>query len=822
MLRNYLVTAIRSIRKNRITSVISVAGFSIGIAAALFSFLYARYELSFDEFIPGHGRIYRLYVRAENQYGEGFTSPNISGDVRGMLASRPDIVESFTQVARNSGVMGAGSLSRYEDQSIYSADPSFFRVLGYPLLYGDPATVLERPFSVVLSLEASRRYFGDENPIGKVLKLNENHLGGTIYDLTVTGLLDRMPGNSTFRFDFVANIPPESFQENAARYYNGAYGMRLDPSEVHMIGQTFVKLKSAALYPRFRACFEELLASSPILSGESYRYKKFRLDAERWDDLHLFPATSAAHESRGNLTLLLLLAALSAVVVTLACVNVVNLTTARSMTRMKEVGIRKTLGAGPGELAAQCLVESVLLCLLSLLIASALVELLIPGFNSLFGTRLRLGYLSDPGFAAASLGIAVLVGIVAGLFPAFYLSSAGIVPMLKGQRSPASKRFREGLVVLQFAVSIVLFVVSGTILRQFQSLRGSDLGFDPRDTLMVRLSMPEIERKYPEIKRRFQSLAGVEMVAASSFAGWKYGSFARDFSVSVEGRQNRCDVMIVDADYLRLSGVRMDEGSVFDPELKSEGGRQLIVNETARKVLGLEVGMGLRCGPLVGRVAGICADFDYLFPSGAARPLVLTTDSPFMINDPFAPAPVHLEYLLLKLSGGDRQGLLEEIERTWKLASPGYAFEYRFLDQEISAQIDAADLALESSLRICTIVAFLLSGLGLFGLSTYEIERRTKEIGVRKALGASSAQVAALFLSGFARLALFANLIAWPLAFALIRGTFALIRYPHPLSIGLWPFVGAGLVSLAVTVLTVGAQTLAAASHNPVEALRYE
>jgi putative ABC transport system permease protein len=820
MLRNYVVSALRSIRKNKLTSTIAILGFSIGIAAALFIFLYVRYELSFDKFIAGHDRIYRLLAKAENIQGEGFTTAALDFDIKQQLLSRADGIEEITQVSTPTAIIGFEDKSFFES-GVYMTDSSFFKVLEFPLAYGDPATVLDKPFSIVISRAAAKKYFGDLNPIGRILKFRGNFLGDTTYDCAVTGLLAPLPPNSTFAFDFAVSLPPDRVKSDAAAYYNRAYDIGISASDVQLRCLTYVKLKNAAFYPRFRMSFDDALAASSM-SRQGFRFKKFRLMSECLDDIHLFTAGSSPSERRGDLRKLLIIIALALIVIGIACINVINLTTARAMTRMKEIGIRKTLGATRRELIAQYLVESVLLCLLSLWIAAAIVELLLPGFNGLFRTNLSLRYLGDPAYIAAAVGIAVAIGLLSGLYPALYLSQTDIVKVLKGQRTPSSRRFREGMVILQFVVSIGLFIAASVILREFESVKTTDLGFDPSDTVMTQLNIPEVERKFPDIKRRLQAVSGVLGVSASSYSGWKYGELAKDFQLGVQGRRGTCDIMVVDPDYLRVQKIRLSKGKDFDPDFRSDDGGQLIVNEPAAKSLGLGPGTIIRYNELVGQVVGIAENFDYLFPAGRIRPLIMTTKSPLLISDSFQPVPVHLNYVIVKITSADRARVLSDLEKAWKDINPGYAFEYRLVDEEIARQLDEANLAFEYVLKLCTILAFALSGLGLFGLSTYEIERRTKEVGIRKALGATSLQVAGHFLRGFFLLAAIANLIAWPLAFALVRGIFALVQFPHPLLIGPAAFIEAGAISFALTGVTVGTQTLRAASANPVNALRYE
>jgi putative ABC transport system permease protein len=339
---------------------------------------------------------------------------------------------------------------------------------------------------------------------------------------------------------------------------------------------------------------------------------------------------------------------------------------------------------------------------------------------------------------------------------------------------------------------------------------------------MVRLNVPAVETKYQDLKNAVADLPGVMGVTGTSFAGWEYGQLIKDFPINGIGGPKHVNVMVVDCDYLKVCGIPLVQGQGFTDKINTTRNTQLIVNEAAQKELGFGMDSFIFGEPLTGRVVGVTGNFDYVFPARGMKPLVLTMRSPFLINTSYTPSPVHLSYLLVKTAPGEQQKTIKELEELWKKMNPGYSFDYKLMEYEISNQLDEINRSFESVLYASTILAFLLSGLGLFGLASFEMERRTKEVGIRKAVGATSWQIVAHFLLGFLKLVAIANVVAWPLTFILVRMVFGLLDYPHPLVIGPLVFLKAGVISVAVMAVTVGAQTLRAAMANPVNSLRYE
>jgi len=378
------------------------------------------------------------------------------------------------------------------------------------------------------------------------------------------------------------------------------------------------------------------------------------------------------------------------------------------------------------------------------------------------------------------------------------------------------------MVVLQFVFSIALLIASTVILREFRAMKDADPGFESKGVALARLDFPEVESTFPAAQRAIGAVPGVLGVSASSFAAWKDGDLVRDYPLAVMGKMKYCDVMVVDREFLRVQGVKLAAGRDFSGEEDLYGSDEVIMNETAMKRYGFTLGQFLVMGQLRARIVGVAKDFFYSFPSRKAKPLLMVAHSPFMINNAFGSRPVHLNRMLIKLAPGREMEALAEAGRIWRSFARGYSFDYEFEDVALRSQLDDYYFSFEGVLGLSTALAFLLSGLGLFGLASFEIERRTKEVGIRKALGATSTQIVLHFLAGFSALIAIANLIAWPVTFVLLRFIFTMIQYPRPLLIGPLVFLEACAVSFLVMVATVGAQTLRAARANPVNTIRYE
>jgi putative ABC transport system permease protein len=821
MISSYAITAARNIVKSKVSSVIAILGFASGLACAILIFLYARYELSYDAFLPGHDRIHRVLLRTVTLQGVESLTADIPSGIKDALSAEDVGIEALTQFSTGNAQIGYGS-RRFYEESVLIVDSSFLRVFGYRLTTGEPRSALSAPFSVLLTQTAARKYFGADYPVGRMLSFRTPIMGDKEFLLTVTGIIEDPPPDSSLAFDIAINFPQERAKAEALENYRKAYGYDIDPQYVSAQVQTYALLRGNAFLGRFQARLGEIAGSlrSAVVSRNAY--KSVSLTAESLDGIYLFSKVSSPGGKKGDFALIAAMAALGIVVLLIACINVVNLLTARGMTRAKEIGVRKAVGASRGQLKAQFMVESLVLCLASLWIALVLVEVFLPYFNAMVKRDLSMAALADPASIAALVLAATASGLLSGYYPAVRLSSLDVAGISGMARSPATRKLKEAMVVVQFVFSIGLFVASATVLGEFRFARESDLGFDPKGVALIRLGVPDIEGRISDLKSAMAGVPGVAGVSATSFAAWEKGMLVRQYPILHLVMSGYADVMVVDPDYLKVHGSRIVEGRDFPSGPPDPGRPLLVVNEAAARRLGIRVGSYLSDSEVQGEVIGVVEDFFYLYPSRKVGPLILTTRSPFMINSSSTPVPAHLAYLMLRIGARDRGAVMRLAEAEWERKMPGYSFEAFFEDELIARQMDERDRSFAAALEVATVLAFLLSGLGLFGLASFEMQRKTKEVGIRKAMGAGRGQLFRHYLAGFLRLVLISNALAWPLAVAGLSALFATIGYPRPLSFGPFAFLGGAIASIVVTVLSVGYQVLKAASADPAVSLRYE
>jgi putative ABC transport system permease protein len=818
------VVAARSILKDKAASAIAVLGFSIGMAGAILAFLYAKYELSYDEYLPNHERVYRVLVRTVSMQGEEALSAGSPPGIKDALAAEYAGVEAWTQIGPRPAYLRRGGRGFFEDEGFYLADPSLLKVLGYRLVEGDRSGALDKPMSLVLTRSAAAKYFGSEEPMGEVLLFGRDYLGDGEYALTVTGVMEDPPPSSSFRVEFAANIPIDKLKADAVDFYRRSAAPGIDEDAVQVILQTFVLLSKPHFFGQFKECLSRAAARLWPHSEMRYAFKSYGLTCEPLDGIYMFSRASVAGERRGDFALIMALSGLGIAVLAIACINAIGLLTARGISRAREIAARRAVGASRGQIAAQFMAESLMLCFVSLWIALVLVELFLPSFNALVGRSLSLRAALEPASVAALIAVALAAGSISGYFPAARLSSLEVAGIAWAGSGPRAARIKEALIVVQFALSIGLFVAASTVLGEFRFARSRDLGFDPRGVAMIRFASGE--GMLPGLKAAFAALPGVTGVSAASFAAWDRGTLVEGWPLIHVENPGASDVMSVDPGYAAVHGLRIVAGRDFPPVGPSrEGspkGGQLLVNEAAAARLGVEPGDFIDEGELRGEVVGIVEDFHYRYPSRKVGPLILTNRSPFMIGTSRNPGPMHVSYMLVKVASADRGAVLRDIERAWKAAMPGFAFEAAFEDEEMARQLDRSDRSFEAALAVSAILSFLLSGLGLFGLASFEMGRRTREIGIRKAMGAGRLRLVGHYLALFLRLVLVANIVAWPAAYLGIGALFSAVGYPRVLSFGVLSFLGAAAASIAVALLAAGYQVMRAAAVPPAVSLRCE
>jgi len=787
---NYVKTALRAIRRHRGYSLINISGLAIGLTVCMLIVLWVADEWSFDRFNTNAGWIYRIY-RNESATKANSTSVLTPPPMAAALKRDfPEIIKAtrFGYWLRQ--------LVTYKDKSFNEAgfrhaDPDFFDMFSFPLVKGDPGTVFSNPYSVILTEITAAKYFGEEDPIGKILTVNNT------YDVTVTGVIHNESFNSSLEFDLLAPFEillKESIGENHADNWGfNSFG-------------TYVMLEKSA-------SAENL---NQKLTGYLKKYSEEDTDElvlQPLTDIHLFSNLGHDLSNRGDIKYVWIFSALAVFVLLIACVNFMNLTTARSANRAREVGLRKVVGAGRPQLIRQFFGESILMALFALVIAFILLEFLLPLFNTLSEKQLTSDWLNISSLLLGFIGMALLTGILSGIYPALFLSSFQPIRVLKGtvSLSRANPLFRKVLVIFQFTLSVFLIIGTLLISRQLSYMRNIDLGFN-RDHIIHLSIHGELLEKYNAIRERFLQNPDVLRITASmSLPTNIQGSPGTPMW---EGRPPDAKMEIktdfVDYDYIETFEIPLVEGRSFSREYSTDLETAFIVNEEAIRRMGLEkpvVGKRFGFWEIDGQIIGVMKDAHFQTLHQKIKPLV------------FKMFPDWLRRMYVKIRSDNVSTTLASLNKTWEEMNLGYPFEYQFLDEDFH-NLYKSEARLGKIFQYFAALAVFIACLGLFGLASFITEQRTKEIGIRKVLGSSTVGIMALLNQQFLKWVAVANLIAWPIAYFAMQKW--LEKFAYRADIEIWIFFLSAALGLTVALLTVSLQTLRAARTNPVDSLKHE
>ena len=787
---NYIKTALRSIRRQKGYSFINVSGLAIGFTVCMLIVLWVADEWSFDRFHTHTGQVYRVY-RDESATRLNSTSALTPPPMAVALKSDfPEIIKA-TRFGFWSRQLVAYKNKSFNEPGFRNVDSDFFDMFSFPLIIGDPKTVFADPYSVILTEQTAAKYFGDENPIGKILTINNS------YDVTVTGIIQNDSFNSSLEFDVLSTFElllKEGIGENNADNWGfnsfGTYVMLAPSASPEILNQ-----KLTDYLKTYNEEDTDVLVLQPL------------------SDIHLFSNLGHDLSNRGDIKYLWIFSALAVFVLLIACVNFMNLTTARSANRAQEVGLRKVVGAGRPQLVRQFFAESILMALLALGIALFLLELLLPLFNTISGKQLTSAWRNNPilllGFACLSL----LTGIASGVYPALFLSSFKPIQVLKGTMSFSGTNplLRKVLVVFQFTLSVFLIIATFIISRQLSYMRNIDLGFNRAHIIHVSIH-GELHEKYNAIRERFLQSPDVLHVTASMALPTNIQSSPG--TPMWEGKSPDAIMEIkadfVDYDYIETFEIPLVEGRSFSREYSTDAESAFIVNEEAVRRMGLErpaVGKKFGFWDIDGRIVGVMKDAHFQTLHQKIEPLV------------FKMFPSWLRRMYVKVRSDDVPGTLASLGKTWDEMGLGYPFEYRFLDEDFH-NLYASEARLGSIFKAMAFLAVFIACLGLFGLASYVAEYRTKEIGIRKVLGSSTARIMLLLNQEFLKWTVAATLIAWPIAYFAMRTW--LLKFAYRTGIEVWIFLAAAALGLGVALLTVSLQTLRAARANPADSLKHE
>ena len=785
MLLNTLRVTFRSLRRHPGYTLLNLIGLGVGIACCLFLLLYVTDELSYDRYHDDAEQVFR--IGADPGDGEIALTPPF---VPAMLAAELPGVAAATSIwlPRHQPVRAGGHT--FEEDDFFFADFDFFRVLSHPFLQGDAATALARPNTVVLTASTARRYFGTADAVGKTI------VRGGDQTLEVTGVIEDVPLQSSYAFDAVASMPR---RDAAVDYWSNANDY------------AFVRARSAAAAAQLPARLEALNARLNAQNPDAWT-----LAATPLTRLHLHSSATYEFDTSGSIRAVLGFAAVALLILLIACVNYVNLATARAVRRAGEVGLRKSIGASRGQLMAQFYCESAVMAVGGVVLALILVAVTMPAFEALSGKDFSVWSLASPSLLALVVGLFVLVTVVAGSYPAVYLSGFEPSRALRGGLRGRGDAvwLRRGLVVFQFAVSAVLVAGTLVVLSQLRYLRSQDLGFDKEHIVVVPLSGEALQTAAPAIEDAMAQTSGVAAVAAVNQIpgelGWTSGLWGEgmpaDSSLTVKGMP--ADARVTDA-----LGLRVLAGTAFpeQPPMPDSTNYQFLVSAATVQRLGWSpekaVGRTLSVDGRRGAVVGVVADFHFQSMRAAIEPLVIWYEPDAVYN------------LVVRLGPGDPAAATQALAAVWAGFAGDQPFAVRFLD-DVYDRLYRSDQQLGRIVSVFAGLAIVVACLGLFGLAAFTAQQRRKEIGVRKVLGASVPGLVGLLTKDVVVLVVVAFAVAVPLAWLAIARW--LDGFAYHVGLGVSPFLASGALLLAVALATVGGQALRAATADPVRSLRSE
>ena len=787
MLKNYFKITFRNLAKNKTFSAINIFGLTIGLTAVILIALYIKFEYSFNHFNKNINDIYRVAVQSENR-GVAGTETYVFVPPLGpaMYKDFPE-VKNYVRFSTNRTAYFTYSNKSYKIEDITYADSSLFNVFSFNLLSGNPHTALVSPYSIVLTKTTAEKIFGNENPLGRIITINN-------LPYNITGVAENPPANSDIQFNSVISFSTLYRDPNNWMGWNGGNQYI-----------TYVQLKKNAAAAELNKKFPDFLWTyiNKDLAGI-----KIKLSAclQPLNKIHL-NYNEDSSSLKNNIKIYSLIALF---ILLIACMNFINLSTARSGSRAKEVGMRKTLGAKKKSLLLQFLSETIIISLAALIIALTLVEIMLPWFNQLIGKHLTAVNIGNPGFILLITGILVFTGIVAGLYPALYLSSYKPVEILKGHYTKGKQKqyLRRFLVVFQFVISIVLIISTFTINNQLNFMRDKKLGFDKQNIVVVPLVNDQLKSGYKVFKDELKQIPGVINAAASSDIpsnGFtSNGYFPEGFSSPLV-----INVVDVDDDFLKTFDIKIFNGRNFNNDLKTDKDAY-IINQSLAEQLNWKDALNktIRRGG-IHKVIGIVKDFNYASLYYKIQPLIITNH----------PGRNEFDYVSIKLSGGSIPQAMNSIKNVWHKFAPSVPFEYNFLDQTFD-QIYKADIKFREAFVVFSNLAIIIALLGLLGLASYTVELKRKEIGIRKVLGSSTRRIMVMLTKEYSKWILIANIIAWPSAFYIMN--IWLQGFAYKVQMQLWIFILSGIIVFAAALLVIGFQVVKAASANPIESLRYE
>lgn len=807
MLRNFLKISIRNLVRNKTYSFINILGLSIGMACSIIIFLFIFDELSYDKYHENADQIYRVGIDANMQGTElkaFFTGAPVG---RTFVDEIPEVINSARvvkiQINEDEAVVRYGD-KKFVEENLFFVDSTFFNFFDVQFIEGEAEHILNAPNQIVITESIAKKYFDDEDPVGKSLTILDN-------EYIITALIKDSPSNTHFHYNILGSIVTLPFADGEtwmSNDYSYTYLMLEEGADPEVIKNKMVDAALQYIEPELQSVFGATLEQF-FSAGNTFNYILQPLT-----DIHLKSHTDYEIEANSNIVYVYIFSIIAVFILLIAIINFMNLSTARSATRAKEVGLRKVIGAQRKSLFYQFLFESIIMSFISLIVAMVIIESILPLFNSFTLKDLTIGYLNNIYVLPALLLLAVLVGIVSGLYSASYLSSSKILNVIKGKilSGGTNSSFRSFLVIFQFAVSITLFICTFIIYSQLNLIRNKDVGFNKNNIVVIEKANA-LGESFDTFKNELESNPMVESVTASStLPSRMYGGLPLSIEGDPDSKGYAPRMMSVDHNFAKAYKLEMKEGRFFSEDFKTDT-FAIVLNESAVKQFGLKDPVGKRLITSFGNtmywtIIGVVKNFNFRSLHQDVGPLVLV--SPYINGTGL---------ISVKFRSEITEESIDFISNKWNKFIIDAPFDYSIMKDDFD-NMHSEEFRTGDVFIIFSALAIFVACLGLFGLASFIAENKTKEIGIRKALGSSTSKIVILLLAQFTKWVLLANIIAWPVAYFFMKSW--LTNFAYRVNIHWWIFIISGILGLLVAVITVSYQAISAARRNPVNSLRYE
>ena len=806
MIKNYLKTAWRSLGRNKVFSFINVFGLSVGLTCCMLISAYLYKELTYDTYAANAKQIYRVALHSDGSNAAAdFASVDMAVG-QGIKNAFPQVLAT-TRLSRHWPVFVKYNETQFKESKIVIIDPNFLSFFSIPMLQGDTRTALTEPNTMVVTKTFANKYFGNSAAVGKILTVDNNLV-------KVTGVIDKIPDDSHFHADAFMSMSTLITPSTKQTWSNVGYF-------------TYILLNKNADPKKLEAAFPQLVAKNVVpevkhdmgVSDAEARksVNTFLFFLQPLTAIHLHSATKYEFESNGDVHYVYIFGALAIFILLLACINFTNLSTASSAKRSKEVGIRKVLGSAKNKLVSQFLVESILLTFLAMVFALGLVYLLLPYFNDLSGKQITMGFFFGPWAIACQIALVLFVGLLAGIYPAFFLSSFQIIAVLKGNGSSQpsnSNTLRSSLIVFQFAISTALIIATFVVYQQLHFMQNTKLGYD-KDQVLVINDTYTLGNNVEAFKQQLLNDPRIVNATKSNNVPGDNNSggtviYAKEVADRGTHTEIASNIYHIESSYIPTMGMQLAKGRNFYPSSDADSS-SVIINEAAVRDLGLgntdPIGKTIiRSGQIHYTIVGVVEDFHYTSAKQKIAALMMLPSN-------------NNAGIIVRIKTADVHHLISDIKDKWDAYNAGAPFSYYFLDDQF-ANLYKGEEQTGQIFTSFAVIAIVIACLGLFGLAAFVIRQRVKEIGIRKVLGASTTSITAMLTKEFLKLIIIAALISFPITwFAMNKW---LQDFAYRISIQWWVFIVAGGMALVVAAITISFQSIKAALANPVKSLRSE